>query len=321
MSRINVHRSIAPGFTLIELMISMSLLAIVFAAVFSAYLFLGRNLTRLVNVQQQQVQSRRTLRTFTQDLSSASQLTTATSTQIALSKPAGNGTATVTFRYANAPAANRPMSIMVNGTVVNSNLAFNSTGAWTTWATTSIVVSLNPGSNTIRATATTANGGPNVDKIDVTSDTTSSPVTYQGENAFFYNTTFENINGGYTGTGYANYANAIGSYAQWTVNQATSAVTYTYAAPSPATAANGTLTRTETIPPAAATTQILLSGLTAFTFNYYDGGGTAITSSPQNVKSVELSYTAALGTVASGTQAGYVTVSPRVVLRNKPILQ
>jgi len=321
MSHINVHRPAAPGFTLIEVMISMSLLAIICTAVISAYLFLGRNLTRLVNVQQQQVQSRRALRVFTQDLSAAIQLTTMTSTQIALSKPAGSGTATVTFRYANAPAPDRPMSIMVNGTVVNNNLSFPSTGVWTTWATTSIVVSLNPGSNTIRATATTANGGPNVDKIDVTSSGSSSPVSYQGEDATFGNTTFENINGGYTGTGYANYANATGSFVQWTVNQASATVSYTYAAPSPSTAANGTLTRTETVPPAAATTQTLLSGLTTFTFNFYDVGGNAITSNPQNVKTAELSFTSAVGTAAIGTQASYVTVSPRVLVRNKAILQ
>jgi prepilin-type N-terminal cleavage/methylation domain-containing protein len=320
MLRINVHRPAAPGFTLIEVMISMSLLAIICTAVISAYLFLGRNLTRLVNVQQQQVQSRRALRVFTQDLSAAIQLTTMTSTQIALSKPAGSGTATVTFRYANAPATDRPMSIMVNGTVVNSNLSFPSTGAWTTWATTSIVVNLNPGSNTIRATATTANGGPNVDKIDVTSGS-SSPVSYQGEDATFGNSAFENINAGYTGTGYANYANATGSFVQWTVNQATATVSYAYTAPSPSTAANGTLIRTETIPPAAATTQTLLSGLTAFTFNFYDVGGNAITSNPQNVKTAELSFTSAVGTAAIGTQASYVTVSPRVLVRNKGILQ
>src|SRR5688500_750410 len=43
--------------------------------------------------------------------------------------------AMLSFRYANGTTTNRPMSISVNGTVVSSSLAFNPTGAWTTWAT------------------------------------------------------------------------------------------------------------------------------------------------------------------------------------------
>jgi chitinase len=81
---------------------------------------------------------------------------------------AAAGSATVAIRYANGTTTNRPMDIRLNGTVVAAGKAFNGTGNWDTWATTSLTVTLNAGSNTIRATATTSNGGPNVDYINVT---------------------------------------------------------------------------------------------------------------------------------------------------------
>jgi hypothetical protein len=75
--------------------------------------------------------------------------------------------ANLALRYANGTTVNRPMSITVNGATVASNVAFNPTTNWDTWATNSLTVPLKSGTNTIRATATTSNGGPNVDKITV----------------------------------------------------------------------------------------------------------------------------------------------------------
>lgn len=162
-------------------MVATSLLAVVLAGVLAAYLFVGRNLTRLVNVQHQEVESRRTLRTFTQDLSSAIQLSTATTTLLTLTKPAaGGGTVTVTYTYS---------------------------------------------------------------------------------------------------------------------------------------AVDGTLVRTE-----AGANNTLLSGLTTFTITYYNEAGTIVTSSPQSVKAVEFAFASSSGSAASGTRASYTTVSPRVLLRNKPAL-
>ncbi len=82
---------------------------------------------------------------------------------------ASTGTYTLTFRHANGSTANRPMSISVNGSTVSSNLAFNPTANWDTWADVSLSTTLNAGDNTVRATATTASGGPNLDKLTVTS--------------------------------------------------------------------------------------------------------------------------------------------------------
>ena len=77
------------------------------------------------------------------------------------------GPAGLSIRYANGTSANRPMDIAVNGTVVAAGRAFNPTADWDTWQTTTLTVPLVAGDNTVRATATGADGGPNVDFIDL----------------------------------------------------------------------------------------------------------------------------------------------------------
>ena len=185
MSRISVPETCEPrrerGFTLVEVMVATSLAAILLTAVLGAYLFLGRNLTRLVNFQGQDVYSRKALRYFTTDVSSAIQLTTTSDVALTLTKPTAGANVTVSYSY--------------------------SSGA-------------------------------------------------------------------------------------------------------------GTLMRTE-----GATTVKVLTGLTAFSFTYYSESGTVITGSPQSVKAVEFSYTSAAGSSGSGTRASYTSVSPRVLVRNKQVLQ
>jgi len=80
---------------------------------------------------------------------------------------AAAGPATVTIRFANGSTTNRPMDIFVNGVLVVGGLSFGGTGSWDTWQNRTVTVNLNAGSNTVRATATTANGGPNVDYLAV----------------------------------------------------------------------------------------------------------------------------------------------------------
>ncbi|GLF98313.1 discoidin domain-containing protein [Streptomyces yaizuensis] len=77
--------------------------------------------------------------------------------------------ARISFRYANGTTAGRPMDLAVNGSVVAANRAFDGTGAWTTWTDVTLTVPLKAGTNTVRATATTANGAPNLDRLDVES--------------------------------------------------------------------------------------------------------------------------------------------------------
>lgn len=60
------------GFTLVELLIGASLSAAIMAAVLSSYIYLGRGLTRLGNQQTVEMEARRTIAYFAQDIQSAS---------------------------------------------------------------------------------------------------------------------------------------------------------------------------------------------------------------------------------------------------------
>jgi polygalacturonase len=75
-------------------------------------------------------------------------------------------TATLTIRFANGTTTNRPMDVTVNGAAAGS-VAFNGTGAWTTWQTRTFSANLIAGTNTVKVTSTTANGGPNLDYLEV----------------------------------------------------------------------------------------------------------------------------------------------------------
>ncbi|GAB2559566.1 hypothetical protein GCM10027269_11700 [Kribbella endophytica] len=77
------------------------------------------------------------------------------------------GNATLAFRSANGTAVNRPMTIAVDGRTV-ATPQFPGTGAWTNWTTTNVNTTLTAGTHTIKTTATTANGGPNLDSLTVT---------------------------------------------------------------------------------------------------------------------------------------------------------
>lgn len=82
---------------------------------------------------------------------------------------AAAGAATVVVRFANGTTTNRPADIAVNGSTVQSS-PFAGTGAWSTWASLSLTVTLPAGNSTIRLNPTTAAGLPNVDYVEVTTD-------------------------------------------------------------------------------------------------------------------------------------------------------
>lgn len=179
---------------MVELLIGMSLTFIVMAGILAAYLFMGRNLTRMVNLQDQEVKNRRVLQLFTSDVSSAIQFTLATDTQVVIS-----------------------------------------------------------------------------------AQTATSAASY---------------------------------------------VTYTYTA---GAANTGKLTRTTPTDAAGAVISgsiatDLLTGLSAFDFNFFTETNVS-TTSLASIKFAQFSYTAVIGTKASGTGSTYTTVSSKVLLRNKPALQ
>jgi alpha-L-fucosidase len=76
------------------------------------------------------------------------------------------GPATLSFRYANGTTTPRPMSLSVNGRSP-STVNFPGTGTWEAWTNATATVTLAAGSNTIRVTSTSADGGPNLDWIGV----------------------------------------------------------------------------------------------------------------------------------------------------------
>ena len=87
-----------------------------------------------------------------------------------------DGNYAVTFRYANGTNSERTCKIMVNGEhneCIYRN--FSNTGSWTDWKEETVVLALKAGENTIKARATTTDGGPNMDYIEVTR-TDSAPT-------------------------------------------------------------------------------------------------------------------------------------------------
>ncbi len=83
-----------------------------------------------------------------------------------LPAPAARG-ADVIVRFANGSDTPRSMLITVNGVSVR-HIAFPMTNGWADWRTLTVHVDLVPGNNSLKAIATSRDGGPNVDKITLT---------------------------------------------------------------------------------------------------------------------------------------------------------
>jgi DNA-binding beta-propeller fold protein YncE len=76
------------------------------------------------------------------------------------------GSATLTFRYANGSDTNRPLQLVINGGTP-TNVDFPATGAWTSYHTVVVPVTLRAGSNNVRLQASAGSGGPNLDSLGV----------------------------------------------------------------------------------------------------------------------------------------------------------
>ncbi len=85
------------------------------------------------------------------------------------------GNYTLTFRYATSTGP-RQTAILING-ANTGNVPFESTGSHTTWKTAFITKALKAGSNTIRVLANTTNGGPNLDKMEVSAAAVATPIS------------------------------------------------------------------------------------------------------------------------------------------------
>lgn len=87
------------GFTLVELLVAVSLAGIVMTGMLTTYLFLGRNLVRLNNQQTLDEEHRRLLLEFSQDFRKAEAVTAASDTAVTFRVPNATGTFTVTYTY------------------------------------------------------------------------------------------------------------------------------------------------------------------------------------------------------------------------------
>jgi Tfp pilus assembly protein PilW len=92
------------AFTLVELLIGMTLAMIVMAAVLSCYTFIGRSLFRLVNQQTLITQSQRAFAYLSQDVRLASGIsgTPSASSLVLILPTSTNSTTTVTYTYSSA---------------------------------------------------------------------------------------------------------------------------------------------------------------------------------------------------------------------------
>jgi hypothetical protein len=86
------------------------------------------------------------------------------------------GSATLEITIANGSSSNRSATLAVNGVVIDSSLAFENTGYWTSYDDVTTTVDLTDGSNTIRFTANTSGGLPNMDQITVTTGGSIQPT-------------------------------------------------------------------------------------------------------------------------------------------------
>jgi len=68
--------------------------------------------------------------------------------------------------FANGSTANRAVSVSVNGEVQVKSLDMPSTGEWTDWNDTIVILNMPAGASAVKIESLTEDGGPNIDKIE-----------------------------------------------------------------------------------------------------------------------------------------------------------
>ena len=116
------------GFTLVELLVGMSLALMVMTAVLSTYTTLGRNFTRSLGVSSAnqptlEGQARRTLAAFAQDVRMAKDISgTPSASTVILTLPTGTSTTTVTYTYNSGTGTITRTPASGTALVLHSNL-------------------------------------------------------------------------------------------------------------------------------------------------------------------------------------------------------
>lgn len=75
----------------------------------------------------------------------------------------------VKITFANGSAVKRPVSIKVNDSIQIASVNFGGTGEWTDWMDSTVTLKMPAGVSTVTVTSLTADGGPNIDKIEFVS--------------------------------------------------------------------------------------------------------------------------------------------------------
>lgn len=84
------------------------------------------------------------------------------------------GACTLGFRYSVGASLPRSCTLKING-VDSGTVTFSSTASWDAWKYDYVETTCLPGNNVVRITASTGEGGPNLDRMDLLSAPTSTP--------------------------------------------------------------------------------------------------------------------------------------------------
>lgn len=123
MRSTRINREPTAAFTLVELLIAMSLSLMIMTAMLSSYVFLGRSFTRSLGIASAnqptlESQGRRAVAYFTQDVRMARGRTgTISASEVTLTLPTSSGTKNITYYYNSTAAAVTVYSVV---TLANS---------------------------------------------------------------------------------------------------------------------------------------------------------------------------------------------------------
>ena len=129
-----------------------------------------------------------------------------------------DGTATVGIRYANGGTTDRPADVVVGGTAVGT-VPLGPTGAWDSWATSTVTAPVTAGSTTIRLAATSGGGLANIDYVE--SDVAAAPTQSRLEaedGPAVCEGTIDSNHAGHSGAGFCNTDNAVGAGIEFSVD-------------------------------------------------------------------------------------------------------
>lgn len=114
----------------------------------------------------------------------------------------------------------RPLALTVNGTLARGAWSFPRTHRWDTWGTVTTQVMLPAGTSVVRLSPL-GESGANVDALTVTAAGSGPPpghrAVYQAEAGAFVGAAVSQEHGGFTGTGYVDFAAPTNAFLEWRV--------------------------------------------------------------------------------------------------------